>query len=210
MDKNVQTLELDFSDLGGLMDQSLPDPSTVEFYRGLNNRCILWNTEIDDNLVELVWYILRWNREDEGLSREERKPICLLLNSDGGSVSAAMCLVDAIRLSETPVYTIGMGRVYSAAALLMIAGHKRFVLPGTTCLIHDGSLGASGDVGKMLDNLEFTKRQEARVRQYILEQTKIPASVFDANYRRDWFLFSEEMVEYGIADRVLTSLCGKV
>ena len=146
------------------------------------------------------------SRADRGIEPEKRKPIRILINSDGGSVDVVMNIIDTIRLSKTPVYTIGLGRVYSAGGLLLMAGHRRYIFEHTSCLIHDGSSGAIGSIGKMLDNLEFTKELERRVKKYILSVTKIDEEVFDKNYRRDWFLFSDEMIELGIADEIVTDL----
>ena len=135
-----------------------------------------------------------------------RKPIKIFINSDGGSVDTVLHIIDMIRLSKTPVYTIGMGRVYSAGGLLLMAGHKRYIFPHTSCLIHDGSSGAIGSIGKMLDNLEFTKELERRVKEFILSSTRISKKLYDKNYRNDWYMFSEEMTELGIADEIVTDI----
>ena len=58
----------------------------------------------------------------------------------------------------------------------------------------------------MLDNLEFTKELEKRMKEYILSSTRITEEVYDQNYRRDWFLFSEEMIALGIADEIVTDI----
>lgn len=196
----------DFSDMVGILDTSIPDPSMVEYYRRLKRREILWNTDIDDSAVDVALYIRKWNMEDSGINPEERRPIKIFINSDGGSVDTVLHIIDMIRLSKTPVYTIGMGRVYSAGGLLLMAGHKRYVFPHTSCLIHDGSSGAIGSIGKMLDNLEFTKEMEERMKKYILSSTRIPEEIYDKNYRRDWFIFSEEMIRLGIADEIVTDI----
>lgn len=148
----------------------------------------------------------KWNEEDKGVAPENRKPIKIFINSDGGSVDTVLHVIDMIRLSKTPIYTIGMGRVYSAGGLLLMAGHKRYIFSHTSCLIHDGSSGAIGSIGKMLDNLEFTKRLEEKMKQYILTSTHITDEMYTQNYRRDWFLFSEEMIELGIADEIVTDI----
>jgi ATP-dependent Clp protease protease subunit len=199
-------MEEDFIDVSELMDTHLPEPAMLEYYRGLKNREIEWNGDIEDGTLDIAHYIRKWNREDRGIEPEKRKPIRILINSDGGSVDVVMNIIDTIRLSKTPVYTIGLGRVYSAGGLLLMAGHRRYIFEHTSCLIHDGSSGAIGSIGKMLDNLEFTKELERRVKKYILSVTKIDEEVFDKNYRRDWFLFSDEMIELGIADEIVTDL----
>ncbi len=198
--------EEDFEDVGHLMEEVLPDPTLLEHYRRLKKREILWNDEIDDTTIDIALYIKKWNEEDKGISAEERKPIKIFINSDGGSVDTVLHIIDMIGLSKTPVYTIGMGRVYSAGGLLLMAGHKRYVFQHTSCLIHDGSSGAIGSIGKMLDNLEFTKELEKRMKQYILSSTRISEEQYDQNYRRDWFMFSEEMIELGIADEIVADI----
>lgn len=166
MKKNEMTKKLmeefneDFIDVGGVLDTTLPDPTMVEYYRRLKKREILWNDDISDATIDIALYIKKWNAEDKGIAPEERKPIKIFINSDGGSVDTVLHIIDMIHLSKTPIYTIGMGRVYSAGGLLLMAGHKRYVFPHTSCLIHDGSSGAIGSIGKMLDNLEFTKELE--------------------------------------------------
>lgn len=196
----------DFSDMEGLFDTTLPDPTMVEFYRRLKNREILWNDDIDDATIDIALYIKKWNDEDKDLAIEDRQPIKIFINSDGGYVVTVLHVIDMIHLSKTPVYTIGMGRVYSAGGLLLMAGHKRYIFPHTSCLIHDGSSGAIGSIGKMIDNLEFTKELEKRIKQYILSSTRITEEIYDQNYRRDWFMFSEEIIKLGIADEIVTDI----
>lgn len=196
----------DFSDMEGLFDTTLPDPTMVEFYRRLKNREILWNDDIDDATIDIALYIKKWNDEDKDLAIEDRQPIKIFINSDGGYVATVLHVIDMIHLSKTSVYTIGMGRVYSAGGLLLMAGHKRYIFPHTSCLIHDGSSGAIGSIGKMIDNLEFTKELEKRIKQYILSSTRITEEIYDQNYRRDWFMFSEEIIKLGIADEIVTDI----
>ena len=172
----------------------------------MKKREILWNDLIDDTTIDIALYIRKWNEEDKGVVIEKRSPIKIFINSDGGSADTVLHIIDMIKLSKTPVYTIGMGRVYSAGGLLLMAGHKRFIFPHTSCLIHDGSSGTIGSIGKMLDNLEFTKELEKRMKEYILSSTRITEEVYDRNYRRDWFMFSEEMIQLGIADEIVTDI----
>lgn len=204
--KLTDEFEDDLSDMSGVLDTSLPDPGLLELYRRLKKREIVWNDDIDDTTIDIALYIRKWNDEDKGVDIKDRKPIRIFINSDGGSVDTVFHVIDMIRLSKTPVYTIGMGRVYSAGGLLLMAGHRRYIFPHTSCLIHDGSSGTIGSIGKMLDNLEFTKRLEEKVKKYVLDSTHITAEMYDQNYRRDWFMFSEEMIELGIADEIVADI----
>lgn len=205
MNRNFMFAE-DFEDIDELMESTLPPPELVEFYRGLNNREIVWNDVISDCTISIPLYIIKWNREDRDIPVEERKPIKIWINSDGGDTNVTLFLANVIALSKTPIITIGMGRSYSSGGLLLMAGHKRLIFDSTSVLIHDGSSGAIGDTGKVIDNLEFTKEMEVRVRDFILKHTQIPAELLDKNYRRDWFLFSEDVIKYGIADKIITDI----
>jgi len=196
----------EFCDVEALMETGLPDPTLLEFYRRTQKREILWNDDIDDSTIDIALYIKKWNEEDKGKAVEERKPIKVFINSDGGSLDTVMHIIDIILLSKTPVITIGMGRVYSAGGLLLMAGHKRYIFNHTSCLIHDGSSGAIGSVGKLLDNLKFTEASEQRIKHYIITQTRITTEMYEDNYRRDWFLFSDEMIRLGIADEIVTDI----
>lgn len=204
--KLATEFEDDFADVENVLDTSLPDPDLLEQYRRLRRREIVLNEDIDDNTIDIALYIKKWNAEDDGVEVKDRKPIKIFINSDGGNVDTVLHVIDMIRLSKTPVYTIGMGRVYSSGGLLLMAGHRRFIFPHTSCLIHDGSSGAIGSIGKMLDNLEFTKRLEEKMKRYILDSTRITEEMYDQNYRRDWFLFSNEMISLGIADEIVTDI----
>lgn len=204
--KVMEEFEAELMDVGDMLDTSLPDPNVLEFYRRIRKREIVWNMDIDDTTVDVALYIKKWNEEDRGVPPESRMPIRIFINSDGGDVTAVMHVIDMITLSKTPVITIGMGKVYSAGGLLLMAGHKRYVFEHTSCLIHDGSSGAVGSVGKLLDGLRFTEASEKQIRRYILDRTKITEETFDKNYRRDWFLFADEMIQLGIADEIVRDI----
>lgn len=203
---NVEELDAIEVEIAGLMDMTLPSPDLLEFYRRINKREIVWNGEINDSIAELSMYIRKWNAEDAGIAVEDRKPIRIFIQSDGGDAMATMSLIDVINLSKTPVHTIALGRAYSAGGLLLIAGHKRYVFKNTVCLIHDGYTGGSDSIGKMMDRFVFTERAEQAIKDFVVSRTKITQKEYEDNYRRDWYLFSDEIIQYGVADEIVTDI----
>lgn len=193
-------------DIKTLSKTDLPDYYLLSFYKRLVNREIFWNDDIDTDLVDFSWQILEWNREDNDIPIKNRKPIVIYINSDGGCLNSVMNFIDMIKISKTPVITIAMGKAYSAGGLLLMAGHKRYIFTDTTFLLHDGSTGAFGSVSKVVDSLEFTQKTENRMKEFILANTKINEDIYDKNYRRDWFMFSDEIIKYGVADKIITDL----
>lgn len=193
-------------DIKDLSKINLPDPSTLYFYSRMENREIFINFDIDVDLVDYSYDIIRWNKEDKGIPIEDRKPIKIYINSDGGCLNSVLNFINTIKISKTPVITIGMGKAYSSGGLLLMAGHKRYIFQDTTFLLHDGTSGLYGSVAKLADGFEFQQKTEKRVKEYVLANTKIDADLYDKNYRRDWFMNSSEMIEHGICDFIIIDL----
>lgn len=193
-------------DVDNMIGKNLPDPVLLDYYKRIKEREIYINTIIDEAIVDYALTIYQWNKMDKDIAIEERKPIKIFVNSDGGCLNSIMMLIDAISVSKTPVWTIGLGKAYSSGGLLLMSGNKgkRFIFPNTTVLIHDGSTGAIGNTGKVMDNLKFTEEYENRVKKHILKVTSITEKQFKANYRKDWWIFPEEAIALNIADKIVT------
>lgn len=203
---NKETVTIDISDVNGLIGKNLPDPDLLEFYKCQARREIIINYEIEDSLCTIGNMIIDWNREDKGIEPEKRKPIKIYINSNGGDADSTFYMTDIIKASKTPVYTIGMGHCFSAGGFLLMAGHKRFIFKNTTLLIHDGYTNDVGSVGKFLDSADFLKKQEDNILSFITEHTKITLKTAKASYRKDWFMFSDDIIKYGCADKIITSI----
>lgn len=103
------------------------DKNTADEY---SNRQLTLFDEVDDYEAEnIIYQITKWNREDKGKPIEQRKPIIFSIYSLGGSVPAGLAIIDFIRASITPVYTVNVGVCYSMAFHIFIAGKKRISFP---------------------------------------------------------------------------------
>jgi len=67
---------------------------------------------------------------------EGKKPILLVINSDGGNVNDSLAIVDAINNISCPVDTLSVGTCASGATLLAAAGRKRFTTRNTMFFVH--------------------------------------------------------------------------
>ena len=113
---------------GNLDDVTLPDPDLLNQYIDLTNRTIWINDEINLFTLNVIQYIIYWNRADKDVPKEARKPIKLLFFTQGGMLDIYNSIADVIELSETPVYGINMGICASAGAFIFLSCHKRFML----------------------------------------------------------------------------------
>lgn len=172
-------------------------------------RRIYINSEIDENIVDTaVYHILRYNRLDKDTPITSREPIKIYINSPGGLVADGYALIDAIKLSKTPVYTINLANCLSMALLIFISGHKRFCMPHAEFLLHDGSSGCFDSVSKMQDRLKFESEQiDKMTKEYILSNTSITKEQYEMNMRKEWYFLPQEGKSIGVVDSIIGEDC---
>lgn len=114
---------------GGLGDQV--------YSRLLNDRIIFLGQQVDDEIAnKITAQMLLLAAADQD------KDIYLYINSPGGSVTAGMAVYDTMQYIQNDVVTIGMGMAASMGQFLLTGGTpgKRFALPNTDILMHQGSM----------------------------------------------------------------------
>ncbi|MBR2695736.1 ATP-dependent Clp protease proteolytic subunit [Candidatus Saccharibacteria bacterium] len=158
-------------------------------------------------VTDIVHHIIQYNRDDENIPTENRKPIKLYVNSPGGDIYEGFALVDAIQLSKTPIYTYNVGTCASMAFLIYIAGHKRFTLPRAMFLLHDGFNGSINSSSKFIDTAEFSKRYEKEiVKAHVLGRTQISEEEYDKHLRVEWYMLPSDAIRLGVADKIASSM----
>ena len=165
--------------------------------------------EIDGNVGDAIdSYIRFFNRQDEqdGIPVEERVPIKIYIDSPGGDLIATFTMINSIRMSKTPVWTINIGAAYSGGFFTFIAGHKRFAYPLASFLFHEGSTGTSGDAGKFRNFADFYKKELDNLKRVVLEYTDITEEDYEKHINDDWWFTAEEALEYGICDEITKEL----
>ena len=184
----------------------LPDPALLYYYQNYADRVYWVEGEIDESIMDLSKLIIKCNLEDKDVPVEERKPIKIFISSNGGLLDETMSLVKLIGISKTPVYTIDACYAYSAASLILISGHKRYAMPGTKCLFHSGSGGASGTFEQVQAATEDYKKMVEQMQEYIMSRTNIEKKLFNKKKAQDWYLDANEMLERGVVDEIVDDL----
>ena len=158
-------------------------------------------------VTDLVHHIIQYNRDDEGMPAESRKPIKLYINSPGGDMYEGFALIDAIQLSTTPVYTYNVGMCASMGFLIYIAGHKRFSFPRAMYLLHDGFNGSVNTTSKFLDTADFSKRYEKEViKTYVLQQTEISEKDYADHLRIEWYMLPSDAIKLGVTHKIAETI----
>lgn len=204
MSKDITLEDLFLDDI----PKELPAGTFYEYYRGLSNR-ELWldsNVDIDEGVLLLVKQIIRWNREDKDKEVSERKPIILYCFSLGGDIDLCNSIIDTISCSKTPVYTVNVGRCMSAAAYIYISGHKRFMFPKSYFLFHQGSGSVSGSYSEVDSQMEDYKKKVAALTELMKKYTKYQEKEISKNIKKEWYVSSDEAIKNGVCDKIIESL----
>lgn len=202
--KGYYDIEVDLEDVlveGGMIDD-------LFYLKDLQQRKLFLNDDITSLTIEsVVKHIMQFNKEDKGIDTDERQPILLYVSSNGGCVDAGFELIDVIQSSKTPVYTINLGFQYSMGFLIGLAGHKRFATKNAKFLMHDGSNFIYNSGAKAQDQMEFQRKVEARIKEYILSRSKLTSEEYDGKLRVEWYLFADEAKEKGFVDFIVGIDC---
>ena len=187
-------------------NMQLPNPDLLTYYKDEKNRVLWVEGEINDGLFELSKMILGYNREDKDIPVEQRKPIKIFINSPGGDLDSTLAFIGLMNISKTPIWTIDACWAYSAAGLILMAGHKRYALPNTECLIHSGSGQLGGSYEQTAEQMKNYKYLVDKMRDFILSRTKIDQKLFKKQSSKDWYIYTDEMLSLGIVDEIVTDL----
>ncbi|MBP5465918.1 MAG: ATP-dependent Clp protease proteolytic subunit [Treponema sp.] len=174
-----------------------PDPLAEKF---LKTRQILLSGEINEENAEKVI------RQLFILEADSDKPIYIFIDSPGGDVDAGFAIFDAIRFVNAPVYTVGMGLIASAAALILLASPKerRLGLPHSHYLIHQPSSGMKGVATDIKIHAMEIAKTKAKINEIIAEETGTPLDKVTKDTDRDYWLTADESVSYGLISKVIT------
>lgn len=184
----------------------LPNPDLLTYYKDEQDRVLWIEGEIGDGLFELSKMIIRYNKEDKDIPVEERKPIKIFINSPGGDLDSTLAFIGLMNISKTPIWTVDACWAYSAAGLILMAGHKRYALPNTECLIHSGSGQLGGSYEQTTEQMKNYKYLVDKMRDFILSKTKIDQKLFKKNSQKDWYIYNDDMLELGIVDEIIGDL----
>ena len=186
-----------------VVEQSSRGERAYDIYsRLLKDNIIFLGRPIDDDLSSLLIAQMLFLEAEN-----PEKDIALYINSPGGSVTAGLAVYDTMQYIKPDVATYCVGQASSMAAVLFAAGAhgKRVILPNSRILIHQP--WASGLGGQQTD-IEIHARDLLKMRErldaILAHHTGRTKEQVHEDTERDRILSSEDAVDYGLADRVMS------
>jgi ATP-dependent Clp protease, protease subunit len=170
------------------------------YSRLLRERIVFLGQEVEDNIANLIAaQLLFLEAEDPD------KDIWLYVNSPGGSAYAGMAIYDAMQYVKPDVGTVCVGMGMSAAAMILAGGAKgkRYALPNSKMMIHQGSGGFRGTPADIQiaarEILDMTRRMAEIIARHTGQEVDQVLKDID----RDRFMTPDEAMEYGLVDAIM-------
>ena len=169
------------------------------YSRLLRERIIFLGDAIEDHVANLIIAQLLFLE-----SEDPEKDISLYINSPGGVVTAGLAIYDTMQYVRAPVSTICIGMAASMAAVLLSAGAKgkRYALPNSRIMIHQGSGGFRGNTPDVFIQVKEMEQLVHTTQELLAAHTGQPMEKIVKDTDRDLFLSPEGAVAYGIIDEV--------
>jgi ATP-dependent Clp protease protease subunit len=169
------------------------------YSRLLRERIIFLGDAIEDHLANLVIAQLLFLE-----SEDPEKDISLYINSPGGVVTSGLAIYDTMQYLRAPVSTICIGMAASMAAVLLAAGAKgkRYALPNSRIMIHQGSGGFRGAAPDAMIQMKEWEFLVERNHEILARHTGQPLDKVRQDTNRDFFMAPEAAKDYGIIDSV--------
>ncbi|HEX7171323.1 MAG TPA: ATP-dependent Clp endopeptidase proteolytic subunit ClpP [Candidatus Limnocylindria bacterium] len=169
------------------------------YSRLLKDRIIFLGDAIEDHVANLIIAQLLFLE-----SEDPEKDIQLYINSPGGVVTSGMAIYDTMQYLRAPVSTICIGQAASMGAVLLAAGAtgKRYALPNSRIMIHQGSGGFRGNTPDVEIQMREMMHLTDRLMRILAEHTGQEFDKVKRDSERDYFMSAEEAKAYGLIDEV--------
>lgn len=191
---------------GGLVpivvEQTARGERSFDIYsRLLKERVIFLVGQVEDYMANLVVAQLLFLE-----SENPDKDIHLYINSPGGSVTAGMSIYDTMQFIKPDVSTMCIGQAASMGALLLAGGAagKRYCLPHSRVMIHQPLGGFQGQASDIAIHAQEILSIRDKLNRILSHHTGQPLEKIQQDTDRDNFLSSDQAVEYGLIDKVLS------
>ena len=167
----------------------------------LKSRTIIIAGEINQALAEKVTTQLLI------LEEMSNDPIKIFINSQGGHVESGDTIHDMIKFVKPKIIMIGTGWVASAGITIYLAADKenRYSLPNTRYMIHQPLGGFNGQATDIGIEAKEILRVRKRINNIISESTGQPIEKVNKDTDRNYWLTSEEALDYGIVNNIISS-----
>tara|TARA_X000000950_G_scaffold280529_1_gene375348 strand:+ start:3113 stop:3733 length:621 start_codon:yes stop_codon:yes gene_type:complete len=129
--------------------------------------------------------------------------INLYINSQGGCVYSALSILDIIINNKVKINSIITGVCMSAATLISMVCHNRYITPNGYMLIHNMSIGGFwGKMHEFEDEMKNMTQLTKSLKNIYKNYGKINKTQIDSLLKKDLLLNSSVAKKYGFIDEI--------
>ena len=159
-------------------------------------------------LMELTQVLLQANN---AVRLNSKNPIELFIDSPGGYILPTLVFCDLMQETRIPVYTIGWGRAYSGAGIILICGEKghRYMFRDATLMLHSPrflGLGAGVyDEDKLVELTNKLRNGTRHLVHLIKKNSKLTEAKIRKYLKKEKIFTAKEALEAGLIDKIVTT-----
>lgn len=184
----------------------LPNPYLAAYYNDIENRIYRIEGEVSSDLLELCRLIVMWNKEDESVPIEERKPIRIVIFSPGGDLYTFRSLRAHIKLSKTPIIAINEGKAMSAGAYIYLSCPIRYAVKGAKLLVHYGEISLADNGKDAVEQLKSYEKELEELVDVVQEASDFTREQIKSNLSQDWIIDDNVQVEHKMTDKIIDDI----
>ena len=171
------------------------------FSRLMMDRIIFLGVPVDSDVANIIQAQLLFLASNDSSS-----DISIYINTPGGEVSSGLAIYDTMQIIDPDVATICTGMAASMGSVLLAAGTqgKRAALPHSRVMIHQPLGGARGQASDILIAAEEIRKTRDELCSILAMHSGQPMEKILADADRDFWMTSQEALEYGMIDSILT------
>jgi len=146
---------------------------------------------------------------------DPKRPILIHMKTNGGDWNEGMAIYDAIRHTPNPVTILNYTHARSMSSIILQAADRRIMMPHSTFMFHEGTMGVSGTwksvvsavefakgdneemldiyVGRMKESGKYAKRSKADIKKMMQGLM---------NRKEEVYMLAKLTVEWGLADGI--------
>lgn len=185
-------------------EESDDDDDTTEI-KVVDNNIYFYCDVSSDSIKELVISIKELTKKNQivGITYDiDPPPINLYINSEGGCLYSALSVIDLISTNIVHINTIISGVCMSAATLLFLSGHSRYIMENSYMLIHNISSGFWGKMHEFEDEMKNLTELTKKLKSIYTKNSNISKTQLDKLLKTDVLITSQQCLKYGLVDEI--------
>ena len=182
-------------------ESKLEDKAINNFnIKTIGNNIYFYEDIYSEEILELIQQIthLTYTLQVKSLEFSFEPHINLHIYSPGGDAFMGFHIYEFIKKNKVPIYTHINGNIASAATFMFLAGHKRFMTPFSTILIHQLSTGFLGKYEDLKDEYKNSSELMKIIKNLYAENTTMKKKDLDSILQRELFLGYQDCLKNGI------------